>query len=46
MYLIDTCTFLWSIGDDPLLSKKARVIIEVGRLYRNFLTFTAIHLIG
>ena len=30
MYLIDTCAFLWSIGDDPSLSKKAREIIEAG----------------
>ena len=30
MYLIDTCAFLWSIGDDPSLSKKVRAIIEAG----------------
>ena len=30
MYLLDTCTFLWSIGDDPSLSKKVREIIEAG----------------
>ena len=31
MYLIDTCAFLWSLGDNPSLSKKARQIIEDGK---------------
>ena len=30
MYLIDTCAFLWSLGDAPSLSDKAKKIIEDG----------------
>ena len=30
MYLLDTCTFLWALGDDASLSKKAREVIDAG----------------
>ena len=29
MYLLDTCTFLWALGDDASLSKKAREVIPL-----------------
>ena len=30
MYLLDTCAFLWALGDDPSLSVKAREVIDAG----------------
>ena len=30
MYLIDTCAFLWSLGNDPALSQPVKNIIENG----------------
>lgn len=30
-YLLDTCAFIWSLGDSPELSSSARQIIEQGK---------------
>ncbi len=30
MYLLDTCAFLWALGDDPSLSDKALEVIDAG----------------
>lgn len=40
MYLLDTCTFLWELHDDPRISDNASKIIEESdKLYLSIATF-------